>query len=286
MAKNESPFSCLLDRRYYHFVAFRDEGRYTLPTYWRQIGVLPADPGEEDISGPVFEVQHRRVKLDRAYARGEVLRAISESKRGGPPYLYDLFAIKARFGKETFFLFLFPFAALALELTSALLGKSSLLRSGDFQKVDVSRLVKCFEGKEQTGFQDLAARIVALHFVITGDKSVSAIRLGGDDPLSAEIYRDWLRPEMQKGAALPNLCVFTCEREPSAQSDGPGPHSPGALRSRVHVDVHGIFKFYAHVGCNNISLIPYALGLLHFLQCLEKTSGNPLRRLQQEELEA
>lgn len=283
MAKKENPFNCLLDRRYYHFVAFHDEGRYTLSTYWKQIdGILPADPREGSVSAPTFELQHRRVRLNRAYARGEVLRAISESKQGGPPYLYDLFAIKARFGRDTFFLFLFPFAALALDLTSSLVEKSHLLRSGDFQKVDVGTLVKCFEKKAQTEFQELTSRIVGLQFVITGDKSVSAVRLGGDDPLSAEIYDGWLRPEMHRAAAFPNLCVFTCEQVPG---DGEVESWDG-LRSRVHVDVHGIFKFYAHVGCNNLPLVPSALGLLHFLKCLEKTPGNPFRRLQQEELEA
>jgi hypothetical protein len=285
MSNKEALFKCLTDQRYYHFVALRDNGRYSLPVYWRQIGdVAPLSGEQRDVSTSTSEVQHRQLKLPKPYARGGVLQAISKSKDGSPPYLYDLFGIKTRLGRDAFFVLVFPFAGLALDMVTTLIAQHNLLRAGELQRVDLGTLVKCFENGAQTEFHDLISQVVALQFVVADDKCLSGMRLGGDDPLNSKIYRESLRPEVKRGFLHPDLCVLSCEQEWRRATHGDDSQGHGTIRSRLHIDAFGNFKFYVHIGCCNIPLIPYALGLLYSLKCLQKTSGNPLLRLSQDEL--
>jgi hypothetical protein len=271
------------DQRYYHFVLLREIQEFSLKSYWRSVGDVVTTTKSESWASDPYPIQHRKLRNAIAFARGAVAELLSERGQGRPPFLYDLFAAKINLRGDSYFLFGFPFAGLAMVVLTDLIENGKLLQYGELLGVDVQKLVSTMEDGIETRFEKLQTHIVGVQFVVTDDKSLTAVRLGGDDPLSAQIYIEFLKRKRNAGVFLPDRCVLACERE---WGDGLRPNgvpTARAYRSRVHVDGHGNFKFYAHAACSNIGLLPYTIGQLRALACLRKITTNPLMHRRDED---
>jgi len=273
----------IADQRYYHFVLLREIQDFSLKSYWQSVGdVVTTAKSESWVTGP-YPVQHRKLRADIPFARGAVAELLSEKGQGRPPFLYDLFAARINFKGDSYFLFGFPFAGLAMVVLNDLIENRKLLQYGELVGVDVQKLVSIMEEGIKNRFERLETHIVGVQFVVTDDKSLTAVRLGGDDPLSAQIYVEFLKRKRTAGVFMPDKCVLACEREwgiGDRQQEGTALR---AFRSRVHLDGHGNFKFYAQTACSNIALLPYAIGQLRALACLRKVTINPLLQRREEE---
>lgn len=271
------------DRRYYHFVAVSGRG-LGLPTFWRkvsEIGAIERPSIAVPVESPRFKLEHRKLRLERAYARGAAALTLSEHGAGRPPFLYDLFAARIDFEDNPCLVLGFPFAALARE-TIDHLESSGFRKSADFQGVEMSELLS-EKNRPLKLFDGLSSSVVGVQFVVTDDKSLTAVRLGGDDPFQAQIYESFLKKKFEQGLWVPDQCVLACERKADTTQEGTLKSPGGLLRSRLHIDKSGNFKFYMHVGCGNVTLMPYAVAQIHAVACLRRVSGNPLRRIEQDE---
>ena len=271
------------DQRYYHFVLLREIQDFSLKSYWRSVGDVVTTAKSESLAADPYPFQHRKLRSDIAFARGAVAELLSEKGQGRPPFLYDLFAAKINLRGDSYFLFGFPFAGLAMVVIADLIRNAKLLHYGELVGVDVQKLVSTMEEGIESRFEKLQTHIVGVQFVVTDDKSLTAVRLGGDDPLGAQIYVEFLKRKRNAGVFLPDRCVLACEREWVEGQRVQGDTTPRAYRSRVHVDGHGNFKFYAQAGCNNVVLLPYTIGQLRAVACLRKVIANPLMQRQEEE---
>ncbi len=283
MAATDVGLNSIADQRYYHFVVLRDRERFSLATFWRGVGDVLEPIHSAAFSEQKCIVQHRKLRSAKSFARGAVAGTLSEKGQGRPPYLYDLFAAKVDLRDEVYFLLGFPFAGLALEIIEELITNQRLLKSVELIAVDVPKLVGIMEKGQAGRFAGLKTHIVGLQFVVTDDKSLTAVRLGGDDPLSAEVYVQFLRPKVENGVVRPEHCVLACEREWRESEESA--EDRRTFRSRLRVDEYGNFRFYAHLGCTNIRLVPYAIGQLRTVGCLRKVPANPLLRIGREDLE-
>jgi hypothetical protein len=280
MADSDSGLHSIADQRYYHFILLRDSGAFSLRAYWTRVGDI-MQPGRTASSvGEKLAVQHRKLRSNMAFARGVVSNTLSETGTGRAPYYYDLFAAQVELRDATYFLLGFPFVGLAMDTIGTLLASDKLMTSGDFVGVDVPKLVHVMEKERASAFDGLSSHIVGLQFVVTDDKSLTAVRLGGDDPLSAEIYLNFLRRRVASGFVRPDLCVLACEREEGRDE---GDTQGRSYRARLRIDGYGNFRFYAHLDCANVRLIPYAIGQLRSIGCLRRMNMNPLLRARREE---
>ena len=210
----------------------------------------------------------------------QIALTLSEEGRGRPPFLYDLFACLVGFGKDTYLVFGFPFAALAVEVIDYLFDRG-FLKNTEFQGVDLGRLLS-EDRRPLPTYEGLGSSVVGVQFVVTDDKSLTAVRLGGHDPFHAQIYELFLRKKFEERLWLPDQCVLACERQVERKEDEKA-ISPGlAIRSRLHIDKFGNYKFYMHSSCSNAALMPYAIAQIRAAGCLQKVQGNPLRRIEQE----
>lgn len=282
MQEGDFGINSIADQRYYHFVVLRDGGGFSLPAYWKRIGNVLEPTRSAAFSEDRFVVQHRKLRSAKAFARGVVSQALSEHGEGRPPYLYDLVGARVELRDASYFLLGFPFVGLALDVVGDLLSSGGLVKTGEFVGVDVPKLVDVMEKGVVNRFEEISTRVVSLQFVVTDDKSLTAVRLGGDDPLSAEIYLKFLRRRVLSGFVRPDLCVLACEKEwrPGKEVTSGGGRP---FRSRLRVDGHGNFRFYAHVDCSNLRLLPYAIGQLRAAACLRRVLSNPLSRLGRED---
>jgi len=277
MALRESNLSVFADQRYYHFVVAKVGAKFSLETYWKAMGDLVSPKNGIAVSEKSYAIEHMKLRSARAYARGAVSEALSTKGDGRPPFLYDLFAMKLRIKEESYALFGFPFVGLAGESIAGLIDGRKVVRLADLMAADVPKLVDIMETGIESPYQSLSMRIVGLQLVVTDDKSLAAVRLGGNDPLSAQVYVHFLKKRVSTGVVRPDHCVLACEREFTMDARGLVT-KPRSLRSRLRFDAHGNFRFYAHVGCGNLQLLPYAIGQLADLGCLKPAAGNPLLR--------
>ena len=275
MADNEYGINSLADQRYYNFVMVKDTRGFSLARYWRNVGEI-ARPGRViDCISSLGKMEHRKLISDRGLARGNVAGELSELGKGRPPYWYDLVAFEMEIDASPYFLLGFPFVGLAWDIVKDLLARK-ILQVEAFQRTNVSRLLRIMDTDEHNAFEQLAGRMVAVHFIVTDDTSVTNVRLGGDQPLKGQIYTTFLKDRVKKGFVSAAECVLACEREaPQKRKEEP----PRLLRSRLHLDKHGNFKFYAHAGCTNLALLPEAISELHSLNCMDNATANPLDRV-------
>jgi hypothetical protein len=277
MTQSVYGLTSLADQRYYHFVVIEEQKGLSLGAYWRKVGDLREPARSLSFTDGDFVVQHRKLRSRRGYARGAVGEKLSEKGDGKPPFLYDVVAMKASLSAASFLIIGFPFAGLALDTVRELIDDHGLLRLGHFVAVDVPGLVGVMEKGFPVPYRDLASRAVGVQFVVKHDKNLTAIRMGGDDPLSAEIYVRYLRQKMHSKRMSPDQCVLACERE---WPPGPAWNGSRSFRSRIHFDTNGNFKFYVHQHCENIRLLPYALGQLREADLLRRVAHNPLLKLE------
>jgi hypothetical protein len=271
--------NAIADQRYYHFATLRTERAQPLSKVWRAIGntIVPDRPTSWKHHG--IAIEHRKVRSDLGFARGELLERLSERGNGRKPFLYDLFAARMEIGRDSYVLVGFPFVGLARAASTSSLGWGPRTTIGEFLAVDVQKLVNTMESRLTRRFEDLQSRVVGLEFAVTGDKSLTMIRLGGEQPLSAAIYREYLKPKSKAHRA--HSCILGCEREWQEESGAGGV----LLRSRVHLEVNGYIKAHAQRDCVNLRVVPYAIGQLASLDCLRPAEHNPFARVHESEAE-
>lgn len=237
------------DKRYYHFVVVKAQNA-KLASYWRRLHELgKVKESHFGVPNEVsrFVMEHRRLLYEKGYGRGAVAQLLSERGNGRSPFLYDMFAAKIQFREDTYLAFGFPFAGLAVEVIDFLL-ETRFLANAEFQGVELSRFLS-EDNRPLKPFDGLTSRYVGVQFIVTDDKSLAAVRLGGDDPFHSEVYEFFLKRKFEQGALVPDQCVLACERD-IAPHKGANIHR-GILRSRLHVDKSGNFKFYMHAGCQD-----------------------------------
>ncbi len=270
-----------LDQRHFHSVVLRDTGGYSISEYWRQLGNTVAGCQMDKVPHPDFEIQHRRLRDNFPYPRGKLLEIVSASHDGSPPYFYDLFALRIKCGGSTFFVFAFPFVALGRVIVDNLINNYGLRMKCDILKVDLSDLVQHGGRSEESG--QFRTKIVGLHVVIPGDPLLTSLTLGGDDPMSSNLYKDYLQEPIRKGQSTLEECILACELERSSDKPDEALEVERHLRSRMHMDQFGNFKFYVHVRGRNLVIIPHLLKQLISLNCLGRASQNPLHRAKEEQ---
>lgn len=270
----------LLDQRHFHSIVLRDTGGYSLTEYWKQLGNTVMGRQMDEITYPDFEIEHRRLRDNFPYPRGKLLEIVSASHDGSPPYFYDLFALRIKYGRSTYFVFAFPFAALGRVIVDNLINNHGLRKRCDILKVQLSVLVQHERRSEESG--QLRTKVVGLHVVIPGDPLLTSLTLGGDNPMGSTLYRDYLQEPIQKGQSTLEECVLACELEQSTDKPAKALEVERHLRSRMHMDQFGNFKFYVHVRGGNLVIIPHLLKKLISLNCLDRASQNPLNRAKEE----
>jgi hypothetical protein len=281
MSERTCGINSLADRRYYHFVVVKTHG-LGLAAYWRRLqafGEISRPTSAVSGGTSEFRLEHRKFLSHKPYARGATAEVLSERGNGRPPFYYDLFAAKIEFREGAYLVMGFPFASLALDLVDHLIA-DGVLRDIEFQGVDLGKLLS-EKNRPLQHFEGLTSKVVGVQFVVTDDKSLTAVRLGGNDPFHAQIYESFLKRKFEEGLWMPDQCVLACER--GSKSPGSENSERAGLRSRLRIDKSGNFKFYAHVGCVNVILILYAISQIRAVACLKQVLGNPLRRIDQEE---
>jgi hypothetical protein len=271
----------LADRRYYHFILLSAKDA-NFGTYWKhlqKLGSIRRPKNSVETANDLFVMQHRKFVFERGYARGAVAQALSESGNGRPPFAYDLLAFKITFRRDVYVLLGFPFATLGAEVIDSLTA-SGFLENVEFQGVELGKLLS-EDNRPLRSFEGLDSKVVGVQFVVTDDKSLTAVRLGGDDPFHAQIYESFLKKKFEDGVWVPDQCVLACERQAETKS---GKGAAGRLlRSRLRIDKTGNFKFYVHAGYANAILMPYAIAQIRAVSCLKQVFGNPLRRVPRDE---
>jgi hypothetical protein len=273
--------SSLADKRYYHFVLAKTEAT-GLDACWRKLralGDVLRPKAAVPLGAPGFALEHRKLKSEQAYARGEAAIILSEKGNGRPPFHYDIFAAKISLRSEDYVLLGFPFLSLAREAVDCLL-REKFIQTKDFQVADIGELLK-ERNRPYKRFEGLSSRVVGIQFVVRDDKSLTGVSLGGDDPFHAQIYERFLKEKFEDGTWGVDLCVLACERESDAKKSGTQPAS--ILHSRLRIDKWGNLKFYVHTGCSNVLLLPYAVGQIRAVLPFKQAFGNPLLRASYEE---
>lgn len=266
-----------MDQRYYHFVALRETRPIELSDYWRMLGeALPCSalPGRH-------QMEHRKFRL-----HGEFGRRVSSAQvqDGGPevPLVYDLLACRATLPQWNCLLLGFPYSSLGEQLVDQLLERAGLLEYGRFLRTDVPKLISEMEGVRSDEYYGLETKIVGVQVVVKNDTSLTAIRLGGQNPLGAEIYNSFLKDRIGDGSFEPNRCVLASRREADENDTIFVEGRRRTIQSRTHVDTHGNFRVYAQIGGGNLTMLPLILERLQKLECLRDGKMNPLKHRQEE----
>ena len=268
----------IADQRYYHFVAVKDSG-LTLSAYWRkvaEIGGIERPRVQVPVQAPHFNLEHRKLLYEVPFARGATAESLSQQGKGAPPFLYDLFAATMESQGESYLLLGYPFSMLALTIVNSLEDRG-FSKNAEYQKVNLTKWLSA-KNRPFKAFEGLSSNVVSVQFVVTGDDSLTAVRLGGPDPFAAEIYREFLKPKFDHGSLVPDLCALACDRQSEI-----GMSMTKTLHSRLHVDKYGNFKFYMHAGCTNATLLPYAIGQIAAAKCLIGALKNPILKIEKEE---
>lgn len=282
MAELTYGIGSVADQRYYHFVLWKIKRELSVPTLWRRIGdaVDPARPLSSRNSH--YSIHHKKVKSEISYGRAGIAAELSANGKGDAPFYYDVFVMTVDVERVPYLLIGFPFVNLGLETLKKLLEKHRFEEESEHQCVFVPRLLPQLENGLPPTHDGLTTRVVGVQWSVQSDASLTSIRIGGDAPLKANLYIEYLRPlaRQKKSPLLPEQCSLAFEREvPVDGSVGKGPVA-AFVRSRLHVDLDGAFRFYAQAGCRNISLLPFAIRNLWSLGCIEKANTeSPLNAL-------
>lgn len=289
MGTQQVGFSLRADQRYYHFIIFRllENYDYSLADYWKQFQKDIVPDTYSEITHEGFEVQHQQIKSKIPYARGRIVEQISAKGNGMPPYYYDIFAIRRKVGHNTYVAFAFPFIALGRDIIDRLISKHNLMKHADILKVDLPPFIRQRGETEKPESPEnlsepIRTNIVGLRATIADDPALSLITLDGDNPLESVIYQAFLKEEIDNGGVVLDNCVQLYELQwPLRRSNEPTA-SQRRLRTRIHMNKFGYFKFYMHIGGENCCVIPYMLERVDTLGYLSATSINPFRRVHEE----
>ncbi len=269
MNEVQTLFDVTLDQHYYHFVALNNSEGHALGDYWRYMGEGGCAKRSKKVYDG-FEIEHRAIKDKHAYAGGTVLARVATA--GGPPYIYDVFALNVRTGKCDYVVLAFPFSGLARTSVDTLAAKTRVEGGLTYQRADIGTLLKRGRmGIRQGGFR---GGIMSLQVISKGDPHLSSVTLGGDDPLKSLLYEGFLQKPTEEGNEFrAEDCTVGCEVVWGSRN----------VRSRIWMDIFGNFRVYVHKGAWNMVMIPHLLSALDSLKCLTPISVNPLHRLSDEE---
>jgi hypothetical protein len=272
MAESTYGIGSVADQRYYHFLLWKIKRELSIPVLWRRVGDMVEPARQLGSRSSNHVIQHKKLKSERNYARAGIAEALSANGDGRPPFYYDVFVMTVDAEGVSYLLIGFPFVSLALETLSTLLGKYRLKDEWEQQCVYVPRLLPLLEHGQPSTHEGLTTRVVGIQWSVQSDASLTSIRLGGDAPLKADLYIDYLRPlaRQKKSPLLPERCSLAFEQEVPVSESTDKEAVTALVRARVHVDLDGGFRFYAQAGCRNIGLLPYAVRHLWSLSCLDK----------------
>jgi hypothetical protein len=282
MAESTYGIGSVADQRYYHFILWKTKRDLSLPALWRRIGDVVDPVRPLGSRNSLYSIQHRKLRSETSYGRAGIAAELSENGKGEPPFYYDVFVMTIDVERISYLLIGFPFVNLGLESVKKLLEKHRFEEESEHQCVYVPRLLPQLEDGLPPTHDGLTTRVVGVQWSVQSDASLTSIRLGGDAPLKADLYLEYLRPlaRQKKSPLLPEQCSLAFEGEvPVEGSAGRGPIA-AFVRSRLHVDLDGSFRFYTQAGCRNINLLPFAIRNLWSLGCIEKAhTESPLNSL-------
>ncbi len=267
---NENFFDLLIKKRYYHFIVLRKIEKYSFSEFWNNIGsIFTGVHYSKNISFKNFEIQHKRLKSNTLFARGALFKEISLNKDGNPPYLYDLFAIKTSILSDEFYLLIFPFSAMARIVIDNLITKHLLRKMCD---IITARVPSIILTEDLNIDEEIDTSVVSLDIVIKDDNNLSLLKIGGDSPLNSDLFKNHVLNNINEKYFNPYKCGLSCGL---SYSDDSLSHS---IRSRVHMDIFGNFKFYIHIDGKNLIVLPFFIKRLISIDCLNTVSLNPLLR--------
>jgi len=150
---------------------------------------------------------------------------------------------------------------------------SEFKRKCDFLKVNVPLLIKrhvpLYEPEETT------VKVMGLTVSISKkNNTVTSLSLSGNNPLDSDIYRTFLQTPISIDEAIPKNCILFFEI-PYPRTNQSNLLTPSKLRSRIHINSHGNFIFYVHIGGDNFCIIRTFINYLNDLNALETASTNP-----------
>jgi hypothetical protein len=282
---SSSATSAKLDKRYFHFVVIEAEAPVGVTRLRRAFGPALGHSSGFDASSDAWSMVHFKVRSERPHARGTVLESISERSGSRPPYLYDVVAFEIQARKRNLVAFGFPFIGFAREMSDRVLGRGPTSQFGTAARVDVERWLNRFQSSEGRPDRPLTLSVVGLDITILDDTALAAVKLGGEDPLSARLYQDYLLGTKKRAGGkqvsfLHSSCVLACESIWRGRGESP---ENRILRGRLHVGAKGDFKFYVQANYSNLPLLPEALLRLERDGCLEDAESNPLFRVEEEQ---
>ena len=255
-------------RRYFHFVAFKFENKYSLSTYWKDCNVQAKGGSHLYFENDLFRIEQQTIKSDIPYYNGD--KDYSENEDGQPPFLYDLIAVYNK--SQNLLLVGYPFKLLAKAIIGKLLNEKKYLSKGAFLKPNLNKLIKQTNSNEFSE-PDFNSHFLSLAMTLTGDKFMTSIDLGGDRPLESPIYKSLFKDVIQKKEALIESCSLKFDIDSSEESLVP------KTRGNVHLDQFGNLRTYIHGSGKNVFVLYYVLVLLKKYKCDETTLINPLLNL-------
>lgn len=272
MNNNDKNFNLLINQRYYHFITLKKNvNDYSFDDFWNNLDSLFFDEDfSENIESDNYEIQHKRLKSNQIFPRGNLINAISFDKVGNPPYQYDLFAIKTILEGEIYFVFVFPFSLMARIIVNDLINRNRLRQKCDILAVKVPNFIL---KKELNIDNDINIWVVGLDMVIKDDEDLSLLKIGGDKPLNSILYKNYVLNNISSKYFYPYKCSVACE----LFSENPEFYQP-IVRSRIHLDVFGNYKFYIHIDGKNLLLIPNLIKRFIKINCMDIVAINPLLR--------
>ena len=176
----------------------------------------------------------------------------------------------------------FPFVNLGLERVKKLLEKHRFEEESEHQCVYVPRLLPQLKDGLPPTHDGLTTRVVGVQWSVQSDASLTSIRLGGDAPLKADLYLEYLRPlaRQKKSPLLPEQCSLAFEGEVPVEGSAEKDLLLLLCDPGCTLIWTAPFDFTLKPGCRNIDLLPFAIQNLWSLGCIEKAhTESPLNSL-------
>lgn len=257
--------------RYYHVIVFKFDTKYSLRSFWKDCKIEA-----KAFSSSVYEdddiiVEKQSYISPIQYYFGE--SDYSATRNSKPPYSYDLFAIQIK--EQDIFIVGFPFKSLARDLVKTLIEEKRYKTKGSFLKPNIGKVLKD-TNSETFGKDFVSCSFCGLSLVLTGDKNITSINLGGDNPLESALYKKNFKKMIEDNISTPEYGIIKCEL--SGLENGELPNT----RANIHLDNFGNFKLYLHSSGKNIFTLPFLMLTLKRLKCLIPTITNPLISLEDE----
>ncbi|AEV34208.1 hypothetical protein Oweho_3257 [Owenweeksia hongkongensis DSM 17368] len=203
-----------------------------------------------------------------------------------PPYNYDVFLCERKMRSGVYVVVSFPFHKLAIVKMGAVIEAMNISGGLRFVKVDTNKIVAAYQHRNDSlgmlGEVDVLSQaeescsmttdIRAVHIRSSVPGALSSIGFAGDDPLSSEIYQDYIKKKLLKNEFKANMVSVYAKVNRSTE-----PFVP-YFRSSISIDKHGNFQFYLGKNGANAHCVSSLLPLLEEIDCLSANFSNPLSK--------